>query len=131
MIQSVEEFLRLRKSDSQNEYLRAANEEAPVEVWRNVLNKYPDMRQWVAYNKTIPEEIIRLLADDDDHKIRAIIARKRKAPLDILEKLALDSHESVRLAVATNKKIPKEILEKMKNDDWDTIVETVKERLDY
>ncbi|WP_268633261.1 hypothetical protein [Paenibacillus alvei] len=36
-----------------DEYLKAAWDDAPFEVWLEVINKYPDMREWVAHNKSI------------------------------------------------------------------------------
>lgn len=62
MIRSAEEFVRLRKSDQREEYERAANDSASIEVWRDVISLYPDMHRWVAHNKTVPIEILAILA---------------------------------------------------------------------
>ena len=129
MIKSAEEFVRLRESDKQEEYFRAAHEEADVEVWHQVIAQFPDMKSWVAHNKKIPESIIRILAKDNNADVRFFIAQKRKTPPDVLEALSTDLSESVRIAVATNKKTPRYILESMLKDEWDEIVSTVKRKL--
>ncbi len=56
MINSADDFVRLRCSEDRNEYERAAWDEAPLEVWLDVIERFPDMRFWVACNKTVPME---------------------------------------------------------------------------
>lgn len=129
MIKSPKEFIFLRKSENTEEYTRAANEEAQTHVWEELIRDYPDMRTWVAHNKTIPEVIIRKLAFDKDPHVRLTIAMKRKTPSDIKKALSQDECESVRRAIAMNKKTSQEILEEMLNDSAQDIVTEVKERL--
>lgn len=76
MINSAEEFVRLRLSDNMEEYLKAAWDEAPFEVWLQVIETYPEMREWVAHNKSIPIEIKEILADDADERVRFNVATK-------------------------------------------------------
>jgi hypothetical protein len=54
MILSAEEFVSLRASDVKAEYDRATHEEALLEVWKDVLQKYPDDTVWVIHNCRIP-----------------------------------------------------------------------------
>lgn len=54
MIASAEEFVELRRSERQEEYSRVAQDSAPREVWLEVIQRFPDMRFWVAQNKTVP-----------------------------------------------------------------------------
>jgi hypothetical protein len=129
MITSAEEFVRLRSSDLKDEYLQAAHDSADVQVWLEVIEKYPDFQEWVAHNKTIPEEIIVLLSDSLDPRVRSIIAAKRKTPGYILQKLARDTDESVRLRVVCNPKVPKEILVSLLGDPWEEVVEIAQEKL--
>jgi hypothetical protein len=77
-IHSAEEFVRLRFSDNPAKYERAAGEDATIEIWREVINRYPEARRWVAYNKTIPIEILAVLAEDEDMQVRHMVAMKRK-----------------------------------------------------
>ena len=44
MINSAEEFVRLRSSELPEEYWRAAHEEVPDAVWLDVIARFPDMR---------------------------------------------------------------------------------------
>jgi hypothetical protein len=48
--------VRLRTSDRIEEYWRAAEDEAPLAVWRGVVTRFLEMREWVAHNKTVPLE---------------------------------------------------------------------------
>jgi len=52
-IESAQEFYRLRTSEVESEYTRAAEAAASIDVWMEVIRLYPDMRQWVAHNKTV------------------------------------------------------------------------------
>jgi hypothetical protein len=78
VIESVEDFVRLRTSPDPADYRRAAGEPASMQVWLDVIARYPDMKTWVAHNKTIPMEILRLLADDEDPSIRRDVLRKNR-----------------------------------------------------
>lgn len=129
MIESAEEFVKLRTSEDPQEYHRAANEEAELSVWEDVITNYPNMREWVAHNKTIPDSIIRKLSSDLNSKVRYMLASKRKTPGDVKEALSKDEDESVRMAIANNKKTSKKILEGMMCDEWENIVEVVQRRL--
>jgi hypothetical protein len=64
-------------SDAPQEYRRAAHEEASLEVWREVIRDQPDMRFWVAQNKTVPLEIPEELRWDPDERVRWMVRSKR------------------------------------------------------
>jgi hypothetical protein len=130
MIQSAEEFVRLRKSDKEYEYRRAGREEASVEVWVDIISKYPEMRRWVAQNKTVPIEVLSLLANDPDERVRLMVAMKRKLSPEILELLAADDDDSVRLSVARHRRVPRAVLERFIDDPWDRIREVAEHRLE-
>lgn len=110
MISTASEFVRLRQSDSREEYMRAANEEASVEVWFEVIEHYPDMCNWVVQNKTVPLSILEVLSKSSDEGVRYAVAMKRKLNASIFDRLARDSNESVRAAIAANRKAPSELL---------------------
>ncbi|GEM48141.1 HEAT repeat domain-containing protein [Deinococcus cellulosilyticus] len=129
MIESAKEFVRLRNSDQPEEYHRATWEEAPVEVWMEVIEHHPDMVRWVAHNKSIPKELIRLLAQHPDSDVRFFIAAKRKTPQDVLQKLTRDLCDSIRMQVAVNAKSSRETLQILINDPCDQIRERVHKRL--
>ncbi|MEO5662534.1 MAG: hypothetical protein ABIR39_04550 [Nocardioides sp.] len=77
MIESADEFVRLRRSTDREEYGRAARDEASIETWRDVIERYPEMREWVAHNKSVPMEILEILRHDPDEKARSVVRQKR------------------------------------------------------
>lgn len=116
MIASAEEFVELRRSGRQEEYSRAAQDNAPREVWLEVIQRFPDMRFWVAQNKTVPVEVLAVLARDPDPRVREMVAMKNKLTDDLFALLATDQDHSVRARLAHNKKIPPEILRCLAGD---------------
>src|SRR5689334_2460666 len=91
MILSAEEFIRLRTSEVQAEYHRAAHEEAPAEVWWDLVRNYPDMKVWVVHNKTVPLSILEALSTDESVAVRGAVARKRSRDSDACPGRALKS----------------------------------------
>lgn len=77
VIESAEEFVRLRISDDPAEYNRAAHDEASESTWREVIERFPDMRFWVAQNKTVPLSVLEILRQDPDDKVRHMVTSKR------------------------------------------------------
>ena len=129
VIRSAEEFVRLRLSEDPGDYRRAANETASVQVWKEVIERYPDVRFWVAHNKTVPLEILAILAGDPDPKVRGMVSAKRKLTPELLTILAGDSDESVRIRVARHARTPRSVLESLSADSWDKIRSVAAERL--
>ncbi|KRE59425.1 hypothetical protein [Nostocoides sp. Soil756] len=123
MIESAEDFVRLRTSNLRDEYLRAAEEEASTNVWIDVINRYPDMRSWVAHNKSVPIEVLALLAVDPDPAVRSVVATRRKLTPELFHKLGADPDEAVRARIAYNKKVPLEILEALAVDPAELVRE--------
>jgi hypothetical protein len=76
MIESAEEFRHLPESENPQEYGRGAHDEASVEVWLEVIRRWPDMRFWVAQNKTVPISVLEILVNDPDEKVRNMVLRK-------------------------------------------------------
>jgi hypothetical protein len=116
MIRSAEEFAKLRRSELPDEYHRAGNDEAPLEVWQAVLEQYPDLREWVALNKTVPMSILERLARDPDPKVRATVASKRKLTEELQSLLAQDADTSVRERLACNAKCSTKVLRQLADD---------------
>jgi hypothetical protein len=131
MITSAGEFIRLRYSDDPNEYRRAASEPAALDVWLDVIDRYPEARVWVAHNKTVPIEALAILAEDSNPKVRFAVSAKRKLTSEILNRLAGDPDESVRLQVARHRNTTKETLGRLARDDWKNVASAAAERLGY
>ena len=129
MIDSADEFIRLRDSDDPDDYRRAASEPATVAVWIDVIARHPDARVWVARNKTVPIEILSILAEDPNPDVRFAVSMKRKLTPELLDRLADDADESIRLQVARHRNTPTATLERLSRDDWETVAATATERL--
>lgn len=129
MIESAEEFKRLRESENPEEYRRAAHEESKLSVWNEVIERFPEMRFWVAQNKTVPIEILRILSEDKDSNVRFMVASKRKINKEIKEILIIDEDSSIRAQLARNPKLEIEYLEILKNDPESFVREAALDRL--
>ena len=116
MITSAEQFVALRESELKEEYDRAAMEEAPLGVWRDVIARYPEHRRWVVHNKSVPVEILEELGACDDAMVRYFVASKRKLSAALFERLSHDTSDSVRTAIVCNAKTPRAILERLLDD---------------
>jgi hypothetical protein len=130
MIASAEEFVRLRTSDDPAEYARAAKDSAREEVWLTIVERHPEMRSWVAHNKTVPANILARLARDPDPGVRGTVARKRKLSPDLMFLLADDPDDGVRHALVWNASCPPELLRRLAEDRWSTVAEKARSRLE-
>jgi hypothetical protein len=115
-IKSAEEFVRLRMSKCPEDYNRAAREEAAADLWFEVIERFPEMREWVAINKRLPPEVIAHLAEDPDARVRMAIAMKRSLSPGVFESLSVDRDEGVRARLAANRKLPSHIAERLSHD---------------
>jgi hypothetical protein len=129
MISSAQEFVELRTSDDPSLYNRAARDTASEEVWLEVIRQHPEMKEWVAHNKTVPLTILAILADDADSKVRHMVAMKRKLSLELFEKLARDPDYSVRQRIAYNAKTPVSVLRHLCDDSEPEIASIAQGRI--
>lgn len=129
MIHSAEEFVALRDSSIKDEYDRAATDEAPVSVWKDVINRFPEHRKWVAHNKTVPLEILMLLCQFGPD-VRRFIAVKRKLSDELFELLSNDLDAVVRQGIASNKKAPISVIKRLTQDKDESVSRVAKFNLD-
>lgn len=129
MIESAAEFIRLRESGDGGDYQRLKRDEAPVEVWREIVADHPDMRFWVAFNRTVPPEVLRQLAQDTDWRVRDKVAGRRDTPADVLGALAQDEHDAVASSVAGNPSTPQTALRALAEHHWDQVRDKAQQRL--
>jgi hypothetical protein len=129
MIQSAEEFAKLRQSEISEEQFRASHDPAEISVWIEVIEKFPELKIWVIHNKTIQIEILEMLGKDPDSNIRSSVARKRKINTDIFNLLSIDKDENVRFALISNASLTADQLKQIKVDDSHWLAQSVKERL--
>ncbi|WP_426337066.1 hypothetical protein ACN9MY_07500 [Pseudoduganella sp. R-31] len=109
--------------------MRAANEEASIQVWNEVIERYPEMRQWVAHNKTVPLPILEVLSMSSDKDVRYAVAMKRKLSPLIFDRLARDPDESVRAAIAANRKAPIDLLSLLAHDQSPMVSSIARSRI--
>lgn len=131
MIASAEEFIRLRTSDLKEEQDRASRDMADTSIWMEVITKFPNYKVWVVHNKSIPIDILEILAQDRDAEVRAAVARKRKINDKIFSWLAVDTDENVKYALICNTKLPKnkKMLIDTKQSKW--LKEALNKQLSY
>jgi hypothetical protein len=77
VIESADEFVRLRISEEPTEYRLAAKEPAAEAIWREIIDRFPQMRFWVVQNKTVPLSILEVLRRDPDERVRSMVRAKR------------------------------------------------------
>jgi hypothetical protein len=130
MIESAQDFVRFRTSELPEEQHRATHEEAAESVWHAVIAGFPEMREWVALNKTVPIEILGVLSRDSNARVRFAVAMKRKLPEELQLVLARDNDESVRQRIAYNKKATRKVLQILADDVELRIREKAVERLE-
>ncbi|MDQ0586425.1 hypothetical protein [Variovorax paradoxus] len=128
MIESAEEFSRLRLSSIKEEYDRAAHEEASVEVWIDVIENYPELRQWVAHNKTVPLAILKYLVENHP-EANLFVADKRKLSPELFDILSKDENYLVRERIAINAKTPIHILENLSKDSIEDVAQAARYNL--
>lgn len=130
MIDSAAEFVRLRTSDDIEEQDRSSTDAAPDSVWREVIDRFPAYRKWVAHNKSVPAEFLRELSRDPRRRVRATVARRRATPPDVLIHLATDPDYSVRSSVLGNGAAPLAALRILRGDQHTYLAEWAASRLD-
>ena len=129
MINSADEFVRLRTSEDPEEYGRAAHDEATIEVWGDVIRRFPHMKQWVIHNKQVQLEVLELMARDPSAFIRSCVADKRKLGAQLFDALSRDEDEGVRARIAFNQKVPVEILQRLTMDESELVRDAAAARL--
>jgi hypothetical protein len=129
MIRSAEEFVRLRTSQIPAEQERAGSDDAPVDVWLAVIKQYPDLREWVAHNKTVPLAVLDRLANDPSTAVRFTVAGKRKLSHELQRALMRDSDSSVRHALACNSRCDATVLAVLASDEEPFVSDAAKKKL--
>jgi len=126
MIKSVDEFMELSNSD---DFHRFRTEEVPTDVLMDTLEQYPQMKLRVAQYRRLPNELLRILAQDPDPDVRLAIAQKYPLDDDIYLLLSKDPDETVRHYLAFNKRIPLPILKDMaESDESDFVRQPAREK---
>jgi asparagine synthetase A len=124
-----EDFLGLIELNDEQSLQRLRSETATESVWEEIINKHPHARRAVTLNKTLPENILRLLARDTDPLVRADIAMRRALPEDIFAILSKDPEETVRARIVCNRKTPRALIQKLTDDSSIVVSSSAKKQL--
>jgi hypothetical protein len=81
----------------------------------------PKIRQAAASSYHVPDDLFVSLAADPDERVRASVARNESAPCDVLRTLAGDRSEVVRGWVAVNYYVPSDVMERLAHDRSRTV----------
>ncbi len=74
------------------------------------------IRRSLARHRKASPRLLRRLARDASHEVRAAVAGHGKAPVDLLSELSADRRREVRRAVASHSAAPSEALERLASD---------------
>ncbi|WP_328427488.1 hypothetical protein [Streptomyces sp. NBC_00443] len=83
----------------------------------------------VAFNRTVPPEVLQQLAQDTDWRVRDKVAGRRDTPADVLGALAQDEHDAVASSVAGNPSAPDTALRALTEHHWDQVRDKAQQRL--
>jgi hypothetical protein len=129
MIISPEEFIKLRTSHLKKDQDRASHDRADNSVWIDTIKQFPEFKIWVIHNKTIPIDILEILAADIDSKVREAVALKRKINNKIFNLLSCDKDENVRCALLCNTKLSKDMKKQVKIEGSAWLKQVLNEQL--
>ena len=86
----------------------------------------PELRDILALT-CYDSELLTILADDPNYKVRWSVAGESDTPPEVLDKLSYDHHHQIRHAVAANDAAPDYILARLSNDEDNFVREGVAE----
>jgi len=129
MIESADEFLKLRESDVASEQYRASHDGADISVWLDIIKSHPEFKIWVIHNKTVQIEVLEMLCVDENPEVRSAIARKRKINDKIFNLLRVDSDENVRYNLICNTKLGIEQINTIRVNDSDWLKTQLDDRI--
>lgn len=92
-----------------------------------MIERYPDMRKWVAHDKKVPLSILRILATDADERVRWMVACKGKLDEGLFATLARDKDAGVRARLAHHRKAPEAIIDQLLNDSEELVARAARE----
>lgn len=129
MIESVSHYLQLRSDESASKRRLITTEIAAVSTWIELVESHPELCDDIALNKSLPIEILELLANNASENVRYIVAMKGNLSANLFEHLASDSCETVRSRIAFNKRTPVSILKQLAQDPSKLVSDKAKLRL--
>lgn len=129
IIESAEHYAKLMESENRADQDFARRSYASVDVWLDVIQDYPHLKDWVLLNYQVPVEIIERLSHDPDVGVRMTVASKNKLSAELIEQLARDESADVRRTIAHHPKIPIRFLEEFLHDPDEYVRKVARWRL--
>lgn len=121
MIENPGEFHRFWMSGNPMLRHKLTHDEASVETWRAIVMSLPEARSTVARNKTLPAEILVMLARDEDPLVREEVAGRRGIPVEAQMILVDDAVMLVRHRLAFNASVGDELRARLVEDRDPTV----------
>lgn len=137
-IRQLKSSVQKEKIDVINDYFVEIFNNLTVKAWKTVDEEeqrkcFEHDDKWVrtalSFNPNISEELIELLADDEEVSVQRAIAMRDDLALSVLEDLATSRDALTRVLVALNKNTPLSVLTTFFNDDSEEYTEARDEAL--
>jgi leucine rich repeat (LRR) protein len=116
VIENPQVFRQLWMSGNPMLRHRLTHDEAPLEVWRAVIASLPEARETVAKNKSLPGELLVVLAADEDRRVREEVAGRRGLPRAAQAILVRDAETLVRHRLAFNRSLDQDLRLQLRED---------------
>ncbi len=129
MIESVSHYLQLWSDEDASKRRLVVTESAAVSTWIDLVESHPELCDDIALNKSLPVEILELLATNASENVRFTVAMKSSLSASLFQLLANDSSETVRARIAFNKRTPVSILRQLAKDPSKLVSDKAKSRL--
>ena len=130
LIRNASEFIDTLEHPESTDHVLIRFGTASTETWLEIVRHSEDAAVWVALNKTIPVEVIEVLARHASARVRRFAAARNRVTPELIVLLSTDSDPGVRLRIAIHKKTGAEILRQLLRDDWAEVVAIARKRLD-
>lgn len=117
MIKSADDLVHFYTGGgTQEEFQKARWAELPVDIWLDLIARFPEHRLIVHDQKRVPVEVLEALADDPSVQVREAVSGKKHLPLHLYEKFAKDPHPEVRGGIAAKIDRAPWLRERLAND---------------
>lgn len=130
-IRSAEQFIKLRESDRPEDYRQATWGQATDSVWFEIIDRYPNMRRWVAQNKTLSAPVLMRLAGDSDVRVRYGVATTPGLGEGVLDVLMNDVDASIRRVIVTQDNLSPDQLKRLAADSDADVAGDAAEQLEW
>jgi hypothetical protein len=116
-IRSAEQFNVLCRSEDPLDREKATTQKAAYPgLWREVLERAPDLAKWVAINETVGPRLLDELASWPDPEVRKWVCDHPRVWLKTLDRLAFEADPAVRRRAVYNARLSDRQLRRLQSD---------------